>query len=193
MKQQQIRQLITESGRVVAALRKHAGSVGMIGDELVACLKRGGTILTAGNGGSAAEALHMAEELTGRFKSNRRALSAICLAADPASITCIGNDFGFNEIFKRQMEAIGRPGDVVVFFTTSGKSENLRRALTAAVKRGVKTVCLLGRNGGTMAGQGDYEIIVDSQSTGRIQEAHQVILHLLLEIIEEEFGLEDGP
>lgn len=174
---------------VVGGLRKHAGRIGAIGDALVTCLRRGGTILTAGNGGSAAEALHMAEELTGRYRSNRRPLPAVCLAADATAITCIGNDFGFGEIFARQLEALGRPGDVAVLFSTSGKSENLVKALAAAGKRRVKTVCLLGRDGGRMAGEGDCEIIVDSQSTGRIQEAHQVIMHLLLEIVEEKFGV----
>lgn len=191
MKREQILNDIAESGRVVAGLRKHAGRIGEIGSALVACLKQGGTILTAGNGGSAAEALHMAEELTGRYRSNRRPLAAICLAADPTAITCIGNDFGFAEIFKRQIEALGRAGDVAIFFTTSGKSRNLVKALEAAGRRGVTTVCLLGRGGGRMAGKGDFEIVVDSQSTGRIQEAHQVIMHLLLEIVEEQLGIEE--
>jgi D-sedoheptulose 7-phosphate isomerase len=188
MKGQQIQKSIAESARVVAALRKQAGRIEAIGCELVSCLQRGGTVFTAGNGGSAAEALHMAEELTGRYRSNRRPLPAVCLAADATAITCIGNDFGFGEIFKRQLEALGRPGDVAILFTTSGKSENLLKALAAAGKRGVKTICLLGRGGGRMAGKGDWEIIVGSQSTGRIQEAHQVIMHLLLEMIEEAFG-----
>lgn len=189
MKRQQIQKTIAESARVVASLKKQTGRIQAIGEELIACLNSGRTILTAGNGGSAAEALHMAEELTGRYRSDRRPLSAVCLAADATAITCISNDFGFAEVFKRQLEALGRPGDVAVFFTTSGESENLLRALSVAKKRGLKTVCLLGRGGGRMAGKGDHEVIVASQSTGRIQEAHQVIMHLLLEIIEEGFGL----
>jgi len=191
MKRQKILKTIAESERVVASLKRHAGRIQAIGEELIACLNSGRTILTAGNGGSAAEALHMAEELTGRYRSDRRPLSALCLAADSTVITCIGNDFGFAQVFVRQLEALGRPGDVVVFFSTSGKSENLVKALSLARKRGLKTVCLLGRGGGRMAGMGDHEIIVASPSTGRIQEAHQVVMHLLLEIIEEGFGLKD--
>ncbi|MEI6972994.1 MAG: SIS domain-containing protein [bacterium] len=189
MKRQHIDKIIAESGRVVAGLSKQSSLIVEIGDGLVACLKGGGTIFTAGNGGSAAEALHMAEELSGRYRSDRRPLPGVCLAADVTALTCIGNDFGFNDIFKRQLEALARPGDAVILFSTSGRSENMIRTLKEAARLGVKTVCLLGRGGGKMAGRGDHEIIVASDVTGRIQEAHQVVMHLLLEIIEEEFGI----
>jgi len=188
MKRVRVEELISESAQTIACLQQHAGRIDVAGRELVACLKRGRTIFTAGNGGSAAEALHMTEELTGRFRSNRRPLPAICLAADPAAITCIGNDFGFAAIFERQLTALARRGDVLILFTTSGESEDLLKALGMARKRGVRTICLLGRGGGRMAGKGDHEIIVDSRETARIQEAHQVIMHVLLEAVEEEFG-----
>jgi D-sedoheptulose 7-phosphate isomerase len=154
---------------------------------VVGALRAGAKILSAGNGGSAAEALHVAEELVGRFRGNRRALPGIALVADPTALTCIGNDFGFDRIFSRQVEALGAPGDVLILFSTSGRAVNLARALDAARARGMQILCLLGRDGGNLAGQADVEVIVPGTTTERIQEAHQVIIHLLLDAVEEAF------
>lgn len=179
--------ILRDSARTIEGLLPLADRIAGIGAELVAALKTGNKILTAGNGGSAAEALHMSEELVGRFRSNRPSLPAVSLAADPTVLTCIGNDFGFDEIFSRQLEGLAMPGDVLVLFSTSGAAANLERALEVAQQRGVKTLCLLGRDGGRLAGKGTWEVIVPGTATERIQEAHQVLLHIFLEIVERAF------
>jgi D-sedoheptulose 7-phosphate isomerase len=178
---------IAQSARTIAALRKQAGTIEAISQVIVKALKAGRKVLTAGNGGSAAEALHMAEELTGRFRGDRVSLPAVSLVADPTALTCIGNDFGFDHVFSRQLEGLGQRGDVLVLFSTSGKAANLSRALTEAARRGVVTVSLLGRDGGPMAGRADLELIVLGKATERIQEAHQVVLHLILDVVESAF------
>jgi D-sedoheptulose 7-phosphate isomerase len=178
---------IEDSARTIEGLRAEAGRLAAIGETLVAALRSGGKVLTAGNGGSAAEALHMAEELVGRFKANRISLPAISLVADCTALTCIGNDYGYDEIFRRQVEGLGKAGDVLVLFSTSGSAENLRLALEEGKRKGLITVALLGRDGGKLAGQATHELIVRSRETARIQEAHQVVLHLLLEIVETAF------
>ncbi len=178
---------IDSSARTIAALRDKTRDLATIGEVLVSALRAGNKVLTAGNGGSAAEASHMAEELVGRFKANRVSLPAISLAADCTALTCIGNDYGYDEIFRRQVEGLGRAGDVLVLFSTSGTAENLRLAMEEGIRKGLVTVALLGRDGGKLAGMAAYEVIVRSQETARIQEAHQVILHLLLEIVESAF------
>jgi len=153
--------------------------------ELIAeTLQAGGKVLAAGNGGSACDALHLCEELVGRYRDNRRALPAISLSADATALTCIGNDFGFEQIFARQVEALGRPGDVLVLFTTSGNSPNLLRGLEAARAGGLKTVAMIGRGGGKLAGQADAEWNVPSGSGARVQELHTFALHVILEIVE---------
>jgi D-sedoheptulose 7-phosphate isomerase len=129
----------------------------------------------------------MAEELVGRYRGNRRSLPGVCLAADPTALTCIGNDFGYDEVFARQVEGLGQPGDVLVLFSTSGRAENLRRAAARARAGGLQVLCLLGRDGGALRGAGDLELVVAHADTARIQEAHQVILHLLLEAVEAAF------
>jgi D-sedoheptulose 7-phosphate isomerase len=179
---------IEDSSALVSSLGDQTGVLAAMADFVVKTLSSGGKILTAGNGGSAAEALHMSEELVGRFKGNRRSLPAVCLADDPTALTCIGNDFGFDRIFSRQVEGLGRAGDILVVFSTSGNAENLRLAICAAKALKLKTVCLLGRDGGRIAGMGDYELIVKSTATERIQEAHQVIIHLILDAVEQSFS-----
>jgi D-sedoheptulose 7-phosphate isomerase len=147
-------------------------------------LQAGHKLLTAGNGGSAADALHLAEELVGRYRDNRRALPAIALAADGTALTCIGNDFGFDQVFARQVEALGAPGDVLVLFTSSGNSANLLAALEMAKSRGVRTVALTGRGGGKLKGRADVEWIVPSDSGARVQELHGWAIHVILEVVE---------
>jgi len=178
---------IRESVATVEGLLDHAGSIAGAARTVIEALTAGGKILTAGNGGSAAEALHMAEELVGRFRANRRSLAAVSLAADPTALTCIGNDFGFDRVFSRQVEGLGQSGDVLVLFSTSGQALNLTYALEAARARGLKTIALLGRDGGPLAGESDVEILVAGPSTERIQEAHQVVVHLILDAVETAF------
>jgi D-sedoheptulose 7-phosphate isomerase len=173
----------------IGAVAAQADRLADICELIIAALRRGGKLLVAGNGGSAAEAMHMAEELVGRFRTNRRPLPAVALAADGTALTCIGNDFGFEHVFSRQVTALGRPGDVLILFSTSGNSPNLLLAMDAARARKVKTVCLLGRDGGKMRGRGTRELIVNVPATANIQEAHQCIMHLILEEVEGVFGL----
>ena len=182
-----IKKNITDSVNAVGSLSSSVNRIADISLDIITAFRAGKKVLVAGNGGSAAESLHFAEELTGRFKSNREALPAVALPADCTALTCIGNDFGFNEIFSRQVEALGRPGDVLILFSTSGNSQNLMNALKVADKRQIITVCLLGKNGGAMAGKAKHEIIIKHEETARIQEAHQVILHLVLDVIEQAY------
>ncbi|MFH1066964.1 MAG: D-sedoheptulose 7-phosphate isomerase [bacterium] len=151
---------------------------------VIETLKKNGRILTCGNGGSAADAMHLAEELVGRYRANRPAFSAICLNADPTTLTCIANDWNYDAVFSRQVEAHGRAGDCLVCFTTSGNSGNIVSALDAAKKRGLRTIALLGKDGGRCKGLADFEVIVPSNNTARIQEIHGWILHVILEAVE---------
>jgi D-sedoheptulose 7-phosphate isomerase len=179
--------MILESSAVIASLARHEKTIAEIGRVIVRSLERGGKLLTCGNGGSAADALHLAEELVGRYDRERRSLPAIALTADSTLLTCIPNDYGFEHVFARQIEGLGRKGDVLVCFTTSGKSPNVIRAVKTAKQRGITTVALLGKGGGPTRGLADHEIIVDSRSTARVQEAHTLILHLLLEMVDARF------
>jgi len=153
-------------------------------DLIEDCLRAGNKLLVCGNGGSAADAAHFATELVVRFAKDRRAQPAICLASDGGLLTAAANDYGFNEIFARQVAAFGLPGDVLICLTTSGKSKNVERALEQARARKLKTIALLGRDGGSTIGMSDVDLLVRSNSTARIQEAHQLLLHVLCEIIE---------
>lgn len=180
-----IKKNIAESVTAIKSISSNIGRIVCISEDIISALRAGKKILVAGNGGSAAEALHFAEELTGRFKSDREPLAAIALPADCTALTCIGNDFGFNAIFSRQIEALGRSGDVLVLFSTSGNSVNLLNALESAVRRKMTTICLLGKKGGLLSGKADHEVIIKHMETAHIQEAHQVVLHLILDVIEQ--------
>jgi D-sedoheptulose 7-phosphate isomerase len=144
----------------------------------------GHTLLTCGNGGSATDAQHLAEELVGRYRSNRRALPALALTADSAALTCIGNDFGYEQVFARQIEGLARPGDLLLCFSTSGNSPNITAALRAARARGASSVALLGKDGGAARGLADLALVVASDDTARIQEAHLQVLHFICEAVE---------
>ena len=148
------------------------------------CLRAGNKLLVCGNGGSAADAAHFATELVVRFGKDRQAYPAICLTGDGALLTAAGNDYGFDEIFARQVAAFGVPGDLLICLTTSGKSKNVQRALEEAKTRKLKTIAFLGRDGGSTIGVADVDLLVRSDSTARIQEAHQLLLHVLCETIE---------
>lgn len=147
-------------------------------------LRAGNKLLVCGNGGSAADASHFATEFVVRFMKDRPAYPAICLAADGGLLTAAGNDYGFDEIFARQVAAFGLPGDVLICLTTSGRSKNIERALQEAKARKLKTIVFLGREGGSTVGMADVDLLVRSNSTARIQEAHQLLLHVLCEISE---------
>jgi D-sedoheptulose 7-phosphate isomerase len=153
-------------------------------DVIDQCLRAGNKLLVCGNGGSATDASHFATELVVRFANDRRALPAICLATDSGILTAAANDYGFDEIFARQVAALAQSGDVLICLTTSGKSKNLVRALEEAKGRGLKTIAFLGRDGGSTVGIADLDLLIKSDSTARVQEAHHLLLHVLCEIIE---------
>jgi D-sedoheptulose 7-phosphate isomerase len=157
-------------------------------DSFTHCIQNGNTIFWCGNGGSAAESSHLAVELIGRFKKNRRSLPSISLNADSAAITCIANDFGYDQIFSRQLEGLSKKSDVLVVLSTSGMSENIINALNQAKSMGVTSIALLGKGGGNAAALADYAIVVDSTETARIQELHLLIGHTLCEYAEMELG-----
>lgn len=155
-----------------------------IANLLVGKLSQGGKILIAGNGGSLCDAVHFAEELTGFYRKNRRALAAIALA-DPGHMSCVGNDLGFDYVFSRAVEALGKKEDVLVVLTTSGNSQNLVFAIEAAKKLGLITVAFLGKDGGKIRGMCDFEWIVKGfRYSDRIQEAHMAAIHIILEMVE---------
>ena len=157
--------------------------------QVVATLQRGNKVLVMGNGGSAADAQHLAAELVGRFLRERRALPAIALTTDSSILTAVGNDYGFDHVFSRQVEALAVPGDLVIGISTSGNSANVRSALQVAADLGCFTLALLGRDGGTIAGRVDLALVIPSQHTPYIQEAHATIVHLLCDLVEQEmFG-----
>lgn len=181
--------LIAESCAAMQTLAAQQAAFDRLAEATVRCLRAGGKILSCGNGGSAADALHLAEEFVGRYRSNRRSLPAICLNADPTAMTCIANDFGYDALFSRQVEGLAARGDVLVGFSTSGNSPNILNAFAAGKARGVVTVGLLGKDGGRAKEMVDIALIVGSPDTARIQEAHTVIIHALLEVVEREFPM----
>lgn len=147
-------------------------------------LRSDGKVLVAGNGGSLCDAMHFAEELTGYFRQKRPALPAIALA-DPAHLTCVGNDAGFETVFSRSVEALGRAGDVLILLTTSGNSPNIQLAVEAAKQGGLKTIAFLGKGGGKLKGSCDLELIIEGFPTSdRIQEAHMAAMHMIIEVVE---------
>lgn len=154
-------------------------------EMLVDALRNGKKILLMGNGGSAADAQHFAAEMVGRFLMERKALPAIALTTDTSILTAVGNDYGFDEIFKRQVEALAEPGDVVFGISTSGKSVNVKRAIEAGKNMGAKTLSLLGCDGGDIASVVDLHLTVPSTETPRIQEAHLVIIHIICDLVEK--------
>jgi D-sedoheptulose 7-phosphate isomerase len=156
-----------------------------VGQLMADCVKGGGKVLVFGNGGSAADAQHLAAELVGRYLVDRRALPAIALTTDPSIITAVGNDLGYDAIFRRQVEAHGRPGDIAIGISTSGRSPNVVEALRVARSRGLVTVGLTGEGGGEIAGLVHHLIAVPHPDTARVQEVHGMVLHVLAQVVEE--------
>lgn len=154
-------------------------------DEITKALKGGHRIFLAGNGGSAADAQHFAGEIVGRFMMERRALPAMSLCTDPSVMTCIGNDYGYDEVFARQLEGLGQAGDVFIGISTSGNSENIIRAIKKADELSIATVAFLGKGGGKIKDLVKYPLIVPSKSTPRIQEIHTFTVHLICEAVEK--------
>lgn len=156
-------------------------------DDMAERLRRGGRILVAGNGGSAADAQHLAAELSGRYLKERKALAGIALTTDTSALTAIGNDYGFDFVFSRQVEALGRPGDLFIGISTSGNSPNIIKAVESAKELGLTTLGLLGRDGGKLKGLVDDALIVPSTVTARIQEVHQMVYHFWCEALDAHY------
>lgn len=159
------------------------------GQRLAGVLAAGGKLMFCGNGGSAADSQHLASELTGRFIKDRKPLAGIALSTDSSALTCIANDYSFDEVFSRQLQGLGRAGDGLIAISTSGNSANVLRAVEAAKAMGIYTLGLLGRDGGKLLGLCDDSIVVPHTATARIQEAHILIGHTLCGLIESEMGL----
>ena len=167
-------------------VKELAPVIEQIKDILVDLIERDGRLLLCGNGGSAADSQHWATEWTVRFEKDRRALSAIALTVDTSALTAIGNDLGFDRLFSRQVEAIGRKGDVLVALSTSGNSENILEAVKVAKDLGITTIGFTGRGGGKLAKMVDVPLVIVSDTTSRIQEAHEFIMHVLCELVDQE-------
>lgn len=180
----QLRDAIEAATHTFRSLSSLEPQIAQAADVIDECLRRGNKLLVCGNGGSAADASHFATELVVRFAKDRRALPAICLTSDCGILTAAGNDYGFDEIFARQVAAFGVPGDVLISLTTSGASRNVIRALEEAKARKLRSIAFLGRDGGSSTGIADIDVLVRSDSTARVQEAHQLLLHVLCDVIE---------
>jgi D-sedoheptulose 7-phosphate isomerase len=152
------------------------------------CLRSGGKLLFFGNGGSAADAQHLAAEFVGRFQIERRALPAIALTTDSSILTAVGNDYGFEQIFARQVQALGRPGDVAIAISTSGNSPNVISAIKQAAQQDLRTIGLTGKDGGSLANAVDVSIIIASSNVARVQECHITIGHILCELVENDLS-----
>lgn len=152
---------------------------------LLETFRSGGKLFTCGNGGSHCDAMHFAEEFTGRYRKDRAPLGALALG-DPSHVTCVSNDYGFNEIFSRQLVGLARKGDMLVGLSTSGNSENVIRAFQAAKEIGIKTVALLGKDGGKLKALADHAIIIPAATSDRIQEMHIKIIHTVIETVERQ-------
>jgi len=170
-----------------AFFEQEVGRIVAQADDMAERLRRGGRILVCGNGGSAADAQHFAAELSGRYVKERRALAGIALTVDTSALTAIGNDYGFDQVFSRQVEALGRPGDLLVGISTSGNSPNIILAVEAAKQLGMRTLVLVGRDGGKLKDLADDALVVPSKVTARIQEIHLMTYHFWCEALDTHF------
>jgi len=188
--QEKIRLQLRSHGEVMAAVERDLMPViESAVSLLVAAFRNGNKLLVMGNGGSAADAQHFAAEIVGRFKLERRALPALALTTDSSILTAIGNDYGFERLFSRQVEAHAAAGDVVVGISTSGNSPNVQLALQLAAESGCRTIALLGKDGGAIKEVAELALIVPSHDTPRVQEGHITIIHILCDLVEKElFG-----
>jgi D-sedoheptulose 7-phosphate isomerase len=178
-------QLLAAAMLRTALATSYRSQISAIAEAVVSTFLSGHKLLLCGNGGSASDAEHIAAEFVGRFRRNRVPLPAVALTANGADLTAIGNDFGFEEVFARQVEALGKPGDMLVAFTTSGQSRNILRALEIARARGLTTVGLTGARGTEFASACDLCLVVPSAETAQIQECHMAVCHLVCEVVDD--------
>lgn len=184
IKESRIAEQLKESARVIAETAQMTPLFEKIAEELVACFRRGNKIMTFGNGGSACDAQNFADELVGRFERNRPPLPALSLTTNTSDLTSIANDFGYQFVFARQLEAHAKPGDIAVAISTSGNSENVLEAVSTAKKLGLKVIGLSGQSGGKLKGLCDFCVCVPSTTVARIQEAHIALIQIWCGIIE---------
>ncbi|HOV14553.1 MAG TPA: D-sedoheptulose 7-phosphate isomerase [Spirochaetota bacterium] len=178
---------IDEHIEIMTGLKKIEAKISTLGNKLSETLKKGNKVLIMGNGGSAADSQHIAAEIVGRYKKERRGLPAIALSTDTSIITALGNDYSYDYIFKRQIEALAVKGDLVIGLSTSGNSKNVIEAISEAKKIGCYTVGLLGKDGGKLKELVDFEITIEVNNTPRVQEAHTFIYHTICEILDEAY------
>jgi len=171
-------------------LRTSIGQIKEISDLVIDCLKRGGKVILFGNGGSASDSQHIAAELIGRFKKDRSALAGIALTTNTAVLTSLANDYGYEVIFAKQVEALGKKNDIIIAISTSGKAKNVALGIKQAKKIGLKTIAFTGGDGGDIAKLADVSFIVPSSVTARIQEAHITVGHIICELVEQSLCLE---
>ncbi len=176
-----------------ATLEASAGAIVWAADRIIECFRADRKLLAFGNGGSASDAQHLCAELAGRYVRERPGLPAIALTANSSDLTAIGNDYGFDRVFARLVEAHGRPGDVAFAISTSGNSPNVLEAARVARERGLATIGLIGKGGGKLAGRVDVPIVVASDRTPRIQETHIAIIHVLCELVDESLFPDPEP
>jgi D-sedoheptulose 7-phosphate isomerase len=167
-------------------VRTNLGPALVAARAMAEALRAGGKLLVFGNGGSAADAQHLSAELVGRFQKERAALPALALTVDTSVLTSVANDYSFKQVFARQIEALGRPGDVALGISTSGESPNVVAGLQAARARGLRTIALTGRDGGSVGQAADIHVNVPDQNPGRVQEVHRTLMHVMCEVIEED-------
>ena len=182
-----IREAINRNREALEILESSSKIIEKIASLFISALETKGKIIFMGNGGSAADSQHLAAELVGRFKKNRPALASLALSVNTSIITAIGNDFGYDEVFARQVEALAKPNDIVVGISTSGNSDNIIKAIKKAQNIGVKTIGFLGKDGGKMAPLVDIALTISSFDTPRVQEMHILAGHIICEIVEKYF------
>jgi len=181
---------LVEHQNMVVLIRKNLKTeIYKAAKMISSCLKNNGTVFWCGNGGSASDSLHLSAELIGRFKKNRIPLKSISLAGNPSTLTCISNDFGYDNLFSRQIKALGTAKDILIPITTSGTSKNILKAIDQAKKNKLKIISFLGCKGGKCKGKSNLDLIVSSSSTARIQEAHIMIGHIICDLVEKEMKL----
>jgi D-sedoheptulose 7-phosphate isomerase len=178
---------LADTVRTLESLAEIRPSIDAAAGLIMSTLQGGGKLMVCGNGGSAAEAAHLATELVGRFDGKRKALPAVALSSDGSLVSCIGNDFGFEHVFARQIEGLGRPGDLVVAITSSGNSPNIVAALKEAKRLGIKSLAFLGRGGGKAKGLATCELLVPGSRGPSAQESHLFLIHYFCELIEKNF------
>lgn len=185
-----LKQNTQEAAELLVQLGTFSDTINQAAGDVADTLRSGGRLLACGNGGSAAEAAHLTTELVVRYKNDRRAYAAVCLNSHGGDLTAIGNDYDFERVFERQVEAFGRAGDCLVVLSSSGQSKNILLALRQAKAQGMKTIAFLGKDGGVCSGKANHEMRVSCASTARIQEAHLLLLHTLCDLVETKLGHE---